>query len=256
MLLKKHEYFLLLQAVSTIGKYFLFLASFFRNREKFSVYVKLVFEESVSLGINSIFIVAITSSFIGAVTAIQTAFNLVSPLVPPHIIGTIVRDMTVLELAPTIISIVLAGKVGSNIAGQLGTMKITEQVDALEVMGINSTSYLVLPKVIAALITFPMLVILSGFLSIMGGYLAGTLTGALTPYEYVYGIRYDFNEFNVPFALIKAFVFAFLITTISAYKGYNTRGGALEVGVASTSAVTNGCIAILLADYLLAQLLL
>lgn len=256
MLVEKHYIFLLLQAVTTIGKYILFLNSFFRNREKLSVYVNLIFEECVSLGINSIFIVAITSSFIGAVTAIQTAYNMVSPLVPSYIIGNIVRDMTILELAPTIISIVLAGKVGSNIAGQLGTMRITEQIDALEVMGINSTSYLVLPKIIAALITFPLLVILAGFLSIFGGYLAGTLSGALTPYEYVYGIRYDFVEFNVLFALIKGFVFAFLITSISAYKGYYTKGGALEVGVASTSAVTNSCIAILLADYLLAQLLL
>lgn len=242
--------------MTTIGKYFLFLVSFFQNREKFRVYVRLCFQDAVALGINSIFIVAITSSFIGAVTAIQTAYNMISPLIPPYIIGTIVRDMTILELAPTIISIVLAGKVGSNIAGELGTMRITEQVDALEVMGINSASYLVLPKVIAALITFPLLVILSAFLSIFGGYVAGTLTGALTEYEYIYGIRYDFMEFNVPFALIKAFVFAFLITTISAYKGYFTRGGALEVGIASTSAVTNSCIAILLADYLLAQLLL
>lgn len=242
--------------MSTIGKYFLFLTSFFQNREKFRVYVSLCFEEAVSLGINSIFIVAITSTFIGAVTAIQTAYNMISPLIPPYIIGTIVRDMTVLELAPTIISIVLAGKVGSNIAGELGTMRISEQIDALEVMGINAASYLVLPKVIAALITFPLLVILSTFLSILGGYVAGTLSGALTEYEYIYGIRYDFMEFNIPFALIKSFVFAFLITTISAYKGFFTRGGALEVGVASTSAVTNSCIAILLADYLLAQLLL
>ncbi len=218
--------------------------------------MSLCFEEAVSLGINSIFIVAITSSFIGAVTAIQTAYNMISPLIPPYIIGTIVRDMTVLELAPTIISIVLAGKVGSNIAGELGTMRISEQIDALEVMGINSASYLVLPKVIAALITFPLLVILSTFLSIFGGYVAGTLSGVITEYEYIYGIRYDFIAFNIPFALIKSFVFAFLITTISAYKGFFTRGGALEVGVASTSAVTNSCIAILLADYLLAQLLL
>lgn len=242
--------------MTTIGKYFIFLSSFFQNREKFRVYVNLIFEEAVSLGIDSIFICAITSFFIGAVTAIQTAYNLVSPLIPNSVIGTIVRDMTVLELAPTIISIVLAGKVGSNIAGGLGTMRITEQIDALQVMGINSASYLVLPKVIAAVITFPMLVILSGYLSILGGYIAGVLSGALTETEYIYGIRDDFNPFNVPFAIIKSVVFAFLITTISAYKGYFTKGGALEVGEASTTAVTNSCIAILLADYLLAQLLL
>ena len=136
------------------------LSSLFRNRERFSVYVRLVLDEAVLIGIDSIFIVVIVSSFIGAVTAVQTAYNLVSPLVPLYIIGTIVRDMTILELAPTIISVVLAGKVGSNIAGGLGTMRITEQIDALEVMGINSASYLILPKIVAAVITFPLLVII------------------------------------------------------------------------------------------------
>ncbi len=192
----------------------------------------------------------------GAVTTIQTAYNLISPLIPDYVISLVVRDMTILELAPTIMAIVFAGKVGSNIAGELGTMRITEQIDALEVMGINSTSYLVLPKIIAALFMYPMLVVLAGFLSIYGGYLAGTLTGVITGTEFIYGIRYDFVEYNIIFALTKSFVFAFLVASISAYKGFYTEGGALEVGVASTSAVTNSCIAILLADYLLAQLLL
>jgi phospholipid/cholesterol/gamma-HCH transport system permease protein len=172
------------------------------------------------------------------------------------VIGTIVRDMTILELAPTIISIVLAGKVGSNIAGHLGTMRITEQIDALEVMGINSSSYLILPKILACMIMFPMLVVMSGFLSIYGGYLAGTLTGSLTEQEYIIGIREGFQGFNIWFALIKSLVFAFLIASISAYNGYFTKGGALEVGQSSTTAVTNSCIAILLADFLLAKLLL
>ncbi len=221
-----------------------------------SVYVNRVLDECVLIGIDSIFIVVIVSSFIGAVTAIQTAYNLVSPLIPKFTIGLIVRDMTVLELAPTIISVVLAGKVGSNIAGGLGTMRITEQIDALEVMGINSASYLVLPKIIAAIIVFPMLVVLAGFLSIYGGFLSSTLTGAVSGSEYIYGIRADFLAYNVQFALIKSVVFAFLIASISAFKGYYTRGGALEVGQSSTKAVTNSCIAVLLADYLLAQLLL
>lgn len=232
------------------------LSSLFRNRERFSVYVRLVLDEAVLIGIDSIFIVVIVSSFIGAVTAVQTAYNLVSPLVPLYIIGTIVRDMTILELAPTIISVVLAGKVGSNIAGGLGTMRITEQIDALEVMGINSASYLILPKIVAAVITFPLLVIIAAFLSIYGGYIAGVFTGALTEKEYIYGIRNDFQPFNVTFAMIKALVFAFLISSISSYQGYYTRGGALEVGQSSTQAVTNSCIAVLCADYLLAQLLI
>lgn len=234
----------------------MFLGSMFVNRESFSTYVKLVLDECVLIGVNSIFIVVIISTFIGAVTAVQTAYNLVSPLIERYVIGMIVRDMTLLELAPTITAIVFAGKVGSNIAGQLGTMRITEQIDALEVMGINSASYLVLPKIIAAMLTYPLLVIMAGFLSIYGGYLASTLSGALTQEEYIYGIRIDYNEFNITFALIKSVVFAFLVSSISAYKGFFTQGGALEVGISSTKAVTNSCIAILLADYLLAQLIL
>lgn len=232
------------------------MGSLFSNREKFNVYVNRVVDECILIGIDSIFIVVIVSSFIGAVTAVQTAYNLVSPLIPTYVIGLIVRDMTVLELAPTITCVVLSGKVGSNIAGGLGTMRITEQIDALEVMGINAASYLVLPKVVAAVIVFPMLVILAGFLSIFGGYLSGTLTGVITPQEYIYGIRADFNEYNVTFALIKSVVFAFLISSISSFQGFYTRGGALEVGRSSTNAVTNSCIAVLLADFILAQLLL
>ncbi len=242
--------------MKSIGKYFMFLGSLFVNRESFRTYVKLILDESILIGVKSIFIVVIVSTFIGAVTAVQTAFNLVSPLIANYVIGLIVRDMTILELAPTITAIVFAGKVGSNIAGGLGTMRITEQIDALEVMGINASSYLVLPKVIASMLMYPLLVILACFLCIYGGYLAGTLTNAVTGEEYIYGIRFGFNEFTISFMLVKSVVFAFLVSSISAYKGFFTKGGALEVGIASTSAVTNSCIAILLADYLLAQLLL
>jgi phospholipid/cholesterol/gamma-HCH transport system permease protein len=239
-----------------IGRYFLFLLSLIVKRESFNTYVRLIIGECIKVGIDSIFIVAIISTFIGAVTAVQTAYNIVSPLIPNYVVSLVVRDMTLLELAPTITAIVFAGKVGSNIAGELGTMRISEQIDALEVMGINSSSFLVLPKIIACLIMYPLLVILAGFLGIVGGYIAATLTGAMTPDEYIYGIRADFIEYNVTFALIKSIVFAFLISTISAFTGYFTQGGALEVGRASTKAVTTSCIAILSADYLLAQLLL
>jgi phospholipid/cholesterol/gamma-HCH transport system permease protein len=237
------------------GKYILFVSSMFVNRERFRVYVGLVVDECVSIGISSVFIVSIVSTFIGAVSAIQTAYNLISPVIPLYVIGQIVRDMTLLELAPTITCIVLAGKVGSNIAGELGTMRITEQIDALEVMGINSVSYLVLPKIIGALITIPMLVALAGFLCISGGYIAGVFTQQFTEAQYIQGIRNDFKPFSVTFGMLKAFVFAFLISSISAFKGYYTQGGALEVGKASTQAVTSSCIAILFADYFLAQLL-
>lgn len=241
--------------MKSLGKYMIFMSRLFTNMESPKVYFRLFIDECMLIGIQSIFIVTIVSVFIGAVTAVQTAYNLVSPLIPLYIIGLIVRDMTILELAPTFTAVVFAGKVGSSIAGGLGTMKITEQVDALEVMGINSASYLVLPKLLASMFTYPLLVILAAFLSIAGGYAASIAAGLLTPSEYEYGLRIDFIASNVFFALLKSLVFAFLITSISAYKGYHTRGGALEVGQASTTAVTNSCIAVLLADFLLAQLL-
>ena len=242
--------------MASLGPTFIFLSTLLRNRETFGTYFKLTIEECVSIGINSIFLVSLVSFFIGAVTTIQTAYNLISPLIPNYVISLVVRDMTLLELSPTIIAIIFAGKVGSSIASGLGNMRISEQIDALEVMGINSSSYLVLPKIIASLLMYPMLVILSMLLSLAGGYLAGTLTGEITEFEYIYGIRFEFNEYTVTFALIKSVVFAFLVSSISAYKGFYTSGGALQVGQASTAAVTQSVIAILLADYLLAQLLL
>ncbi len=240
----------------SLGKFLIFIARLVIRREKFVTYIQLTIDECIKVGYNSLFIVTIVSVFMGAVTTIQTAYNLVSPFIPDYVISLVARDMVVLELAPTVMAIVYAGKVGSNIAGELGTMRITEQIDALEVMGINSTSYLVLPKIIASLIMYPMLVVLSAFLALYGGFVAGTITGVISAADYTFGIRADFIEFNVFFALIKAFVYGFLVAAISAYKGFYTVGGALEVGRSSTAAVTSSCIAILLADYFLAQLLL
>jgi phospholipid/cholesterol/gamma-HCH transport system permease protein len=242
--------------IREIGKYFIFLGHLLTNRESFKTYYKLVLEESVNIGIGSVLLVALVATFMGAVTTVQTAANMVSSLIPNYVISQVVREMTILELAPTIIAVIYAGKVGSSMAGQLGTMRITEQIDALEVMGINSISYLVLPKIIASLLMYPMLVIIAGVCALLGGYLAGTIAGIISPNDYVYGIRFSFNEFFVVFALIKSVVFAFLVSSISSFKGYYTQGGALEVGVSSTQAVTNSVIAVLLSDYLLAQLLL
>ena len=241
--------------MKNFGKFVLFMGRLISNRETFRVYLRLFFEECEMVGLNSLTLVVITSTFIGAVTAVQTTYNLTNPFIPVSLVGSMVRDMTILELAPTITAIVFAGKVGSNISGQLGTMRITEQIDALEVMGINSASYLVLPKILASIAMLPLLVIMAGFLSIFGGYLAGVMSGLFSADDYVYGIRNGFNEFNVTFALIKAFVFGFLVSAISSYKGFYTQGGALEVGISGTQAVTNSCIAILLADYLLARML-
>jgi len=242
--------------MESIGKFMIFLGRQFVNRESFGTYVQLTITESVKVGYDSIFIFTIVSTFMGAVTTLQTAYNLVSPLIPGYVIAQVVRDMTILELAPTIMAIVYAGKVGSNIAGELGTMRITEQIDALEVMGINATSYLVLPKIVASILMYPLLVILSAFLSIMGGYLTAVLVGVITGTDYIYGVRYEFDQFTVTYALIKSVAFALLVAAISAYKGFYTKGGALEVGQSSTSAVTNSCIAILCADYVLTKLLL
>ncbi len=239
----------------SLGKYLLFMWRTVTNREPLRVYWQLYIDECMLIGIDSLIIVVITSTFIGAVTAVQTTANLTSPFIPLSIIGMMVRDMTILELAPTVTAIVFAGKVGSNIAGQLGTMRITEQVDALEVMGINSASYLVLPKVLASVTLYPVLVILAAYLSIAGGYWAGVLSEIYTSEQYIYGARLDFKPFNIIFMLTKSLVFAFLVATISAYKGYHTQGGALEVGISSTKAVTNSCIAILISDYLLAELM-
>lgn len=238
------------------GKYLMFLGTLVVRRETFKTYYKLILEEAVLVGVNSILLVALVASFMGAVTTVQTAYNMVSPLIPKFIISQVVREMTILELAPTIIAIIYAGKVGSSMAGGLGTMRITEQIDALEVMGINSASYLVLPKVIASLIMYPMLVIIAGVCALVGGYIVGSLTGIITPTDYIYGIRFVFNEYMITFALIKSFVFAFMISTISCFKGYYTHGGALEVGISSTEAVTTSVMAVLIGDYLLAQLLL
>ena len=238
------------------GKYVMFIGSLFVRRESFKTYYKLVLEECIQIGVKSILLIALVSAFMGAVTTVQTAFNLVSPFVPKFVISQVVREMIILELAPTIMAIIYAGKVGSSMAGGLGTMRITEQIDALEVMGINSASYLVLPKIIASLLMYPLLVIVAGFCGLLGGYLVGSLGNIITPYDYIYGIRSSFNEFTITFALIKSFVFAFLIASISSFKGYYTQGGALEVGIASTAAVTSSVIAVLIGDYFLAELLL
>lgn len=237
------------------GRYMIFLGSLLVRRETFKTYYRLTIDECILIGVKSIALVALVATFIGAVTTVQTAYNMVSPLIPRYIIAQVVREMTVLELAPTIMAIIYAGKVGSSMAGGLGTMRITEQIDALEVMGINSASYLVLPKIVASLMMYPLLVIIAGGCALMGGYIAGTVGDIVTPTDFIYGLRFYFDPYSITFALIKSFVFAFLISSISSFKGYFTQGGALEVGIATTAAVTTSIIAVLLSDYLLAQLL-
>ncbi len=212
--------------------------------------------ELVSIGIGALGIVALTSIFMGAVITIQSAYNLVNPMVPLYAVGIVARDSIILEFSPTIIMLVLAGKVGSSIASEIGTMRVTEQIDALEIMGINSSGFLTLPKIIAGIIIFPFVVLISMFLGIVGGWIAGDLSGVVSSADYIRGIQDQFVPFNITFAMIKTIVFAYVITSVSAYHGFYTDGGALEVGKSSTNAVVYSSVIILVFDYILTQLIL
>ena len=239
-----------------IGRYWLFMKQLIAKPEKFSIYRQQFTRELDNFGYGSMGIVALTSVFMGAVITIQTVYNLVSPLVPLTAVGVVARDSIILEFSPTMISLVLAGKIGSSIASEIGTMRVTEQIDALEIMGINSSAYLVLPKIIAAMFILPFVVMISMFLGIAGGWIAGVGAGVISSEVYIRGIQDSFVPYNVTFALIKTVTFAYIITTVSSFYGYYTEGGALEVGRSSTKAVVYSSILILVFDYILTQLLL
>ncbi|MFC4141139.1 MlaE family ABC transporter permease [Pedobacter mendelii] len=241
---------------TNFGRYVLLLKSVFRKPEKLKIYLKEIAKQMDYVGVGSVGLIAIISTFIGAVMTLQIAFQLVSDFIPKTIIGSVNRDSSILELSPTISAIVLAGKIGSAISSEIGSMRVTEQIDALEIMGINAPGYLILPKIISGITMVPMLVIISMFLSITGGYIGGSISGAVTPAEYLQGITTDFNPYTIVVALVKAFVFGFIITSVPAYEGFYVRGGALEVSMASTRAVVISCISILVCDYLVTQLLL
>lgn len=238
------------------GQYFILLKRVFRRPEKFSVFWSRFLFEINSLGIGSLGLIAIISVFMGGVITIQSAYNFTSPFIPLYAVGLGTRESIVLEFSPTIVSLILAGKVGSNIASEIGTMRITEQIDALEIMGVNSAGYLILPKITAAMFINPFLIIISMFLGILGGYVMGVTTGACTSYEYIFGIQSFFVPFNIWYALTKTVVFAFIITSVSAYHGYYTTGGALEVGKASTRSVVYNSIIILVANLVITKFML
>ena len=238
------------------GRYLLMLKGMFTKPENMRMYWKEFMHQCVEIGIGSLGIVVSISVFMGAVSAVQTAYQIVSPLIPKSTIAQIVRDTVILEFAPTVVCIVLAGVVGSKIASELGNMRVSEQIDALEIMGINTKSYLVLPKILATLVTIPMLVVLSMALGIWGGRLAGVASGILSADTYDSGLLENFVPYNVTFALEKAYTFAFIISSIPAYYGYYVKGGALEIGRSSTKSVVVSCVMILFADYILAALLL
>jgi phospholipid/cholesterol/gamma-HCH transport system permease protein len=245
-----------MKVISNIGKYILMMFVVFSRPEKFQIFRKRLFEEIQGIGINSIPIVALMSTFMGAVIALQTASNMDNPLLPDYTIGYITQSSTILEFSPTIISLILAGKVGSNVASEIGTMRVTEQIDALEIMGVNSLTFLVLPKVTAAILFFPILVIFSMALSLIGGWAVLVTSDLATTEVYVLGIRSFFEVYNVVYALTKTIVFGFLIVSIASFYGYYTKGGALDVGKASTQAVVSSSIAILIANFILTQIML
>lgn len=240
----------------TIGKYLLLMKSVFTKPVKGKIFAKRLMDEVEQIGVDSLWIVSVVSVFMGAVLTLQIAINFEAPYIPQYLIGLSARDTMILEFSSTIICLILAGKVGSNIASEIGTMRITEQIDALEIMGVNSAGYLILPKVLAAFITFPVLNILSIFLGILGGYLVAVATGVVGVYDYVYGLNYVFVPFYITYSLIKICVFSVIITSVSAYHGYFTHGGALEVGKSSTKAVVYSIVLILLFNVILTQLLL
>ncbi|OQX72435.1 MAG: ABC transporter permease [Bacteroidetes bacterium 4484_249] len=242
--------------ISRFGSYIILMLKVFRKPDKGRVYWKQLIVEINSLGIESLGIVAIISVFMGAVVAIQTAYNIDNPLIPMKMVGFTVRQSVILEFSPTIMSLILAGKVGSRIASEIGTMRVTEQIDALEIMGINPANYLIFPKVTASMIINPVIIILSMGFGLIGGWLVSIFTMLYTSHDYIVGIRSWFEGYTIVYALIKTVIFAFLITSISGYEGFVVKGGAIEVGAASTRAVVWSSIMIILFNLILTQLLL
>lgn len=239
-----------------LGKYSQLLIKVFAKPEKHKIYFKQIIKEIDLLGINSLGIVIIISIFMGAVLTLQTAYNFENPLIPLYLIGLTARDSMFLEFSSTIVGLILAGKVGSSISSEIGTMRVTEQIDALEIMGVNSAGFLIFPKIVAMMFVNPFLTIVSSFVGIIGGYLAVIVTGVIPLHDYTYGLHYAFVPFYITYSLIKSVVFAFIITTVSSYQGYYTTGGALEVGRSSTRAVVYSSVLILLFNVILTQLLL
>jgi phospholipid/cholesterol/gamma-HCH transport system permease protein len=240
----------------SLGKYILLLRLSFRKPEKFSVYWSEVMREMVSVGIGSLGIIAIISVFIGAVATIQTAFQLVSDFIPKTIVGGITRDSTILEFSPTISALVLAGRVGSSMASQIGTMRVTEQIDALEIMGVNAPGYLISPKIIAGVTMIPLLVIVSVILGLTGGYIACAASKDVSTADYVTGLTDGFNPVIVTVCAVKSIFFGFIITSICSYQGFYTNGGSLEVGQSATRGVVFSCIMILFVDLVISRVLL
>ena len=246
---------MLIRYLSQIGKYFLMWKEIFRKQTKWSVMKTLIFKEVDDLIIGSLGIVAFISFFVGGVVAIQTALNLTNPLIPKSLMGFATRQSVILEFGPTFISVIMAGKMGSFITSTIGTMRVTEQIDALEVMGVNALNYLVFPKLIALLL-YPFVIGIAMFLGILGGYIAAVYGGFGNGSDFIVGLQKDFVPFHIAYAFIKTFVFGLVLATIPSFHGFYMKGGALEVGKASTVAFVWTSVMIILLNYILTQLLL
>ena len=239
-----------------LGHYYLFVGKIFSKPEKFSIYYRRILKEIELLGINSLGIVTLVSLFIGAVITMQTAYNIENPFVPRYLVGLTARDTMLLEFSSTMIALILAGKVGSSISSEIGTMRVTEQIDALEIMGVNSACYLILPKIIANVFFFPILTILSMVIGVLGGWLICTALNIVSPEDYIQGIRYAYIPYYITYSCIKMAGYAFIISTVPAYHGYYVKGGSLEVGKSSTRSVVYCSILILSLDLVITQMLL
>ena len=247
----------MIKALHQVGEYFLLMGKCFSVPNRWSMFFKQLIKEIYKLGVDSLWIVVIISVFIGTVIAIQISLNITSPMIPKFTIGYTTREIILLEFSSSIMCLILAGKVGSNIASEIGTMRVTEQIDAMEIMGVNSANFLIMPKIVGMMIFIPVLVVFSMFTGILGGTAASYLGGTnMTPTSFEYGLQYSFTEFYIWYSIIKSVVYAFIISSIASYFGYKVKGGALEVGKASTNAVVMSSIMILLADVIMTHLML
>jgi len=245
-----------MNVMQKFGQYVILILRTLTVPERWSVFFRQTVKEISKLGVDSLWIVIFISTFIGAVVTIQVSLNIQSPLVPDFTVGYIAREVILLEFSSTIMCLILAGKVGSNIASELGTMRVTEQIDALEIMGVNSANYLILPKIVAFVTFIPVLVIFSMFAGIIGGYIIAAFTGMITIAKYEYGLRYWFVPYNVWYSIVKSMIFAYIIASIASYYGYYVKGGALQVGKASTNSVVMSSVLILTFDLIITQLML
>ena len=238
------------------GEYCQLMSRVFRRPEKWSIFWKQFWNESGKLIIASLLLLFIVSASIGAVLTIQTANNLESPFIPKYYVGVMARETLVLEFCSTMVALILAGKMGSSISSEIGSMRITEQIDAMEIMGVNSANYLILPKICAATVFSPLLMLTSFFIGLLGGGVLIALTGIITLGQYIEGLQFAFREWYIFYSMIKMAVFCFIITSIAAYFGYNAKGGSLGVGRSSTSAIVVSSTLILIFDLILTKLLL